>query len=129
MTALEALKRESRMSYRQIADELGLSKTHVLGLIRGIYPYPQDGNVRRIRRLLIERARLERSSDPDFLAQIRQVAVPFLLERIVLEHRHSCLCLPMPAHPRKSAAKLPLPPLRSHLCESVQSVDGVPSHA
>jgi transcriptional regulator with XRE-family HTH domain len=75
VTALQALKLESRLSYQEIADAVGLSKGQVSNLIRGRRTNPE--HIQRIRVFLRGQVKPQ-SSDPEFLAQIRQIAVPFL---------------------------------------------------
>jgi len=95
--SLTGLKRETGLTFRRLGSLTGMDPRRAH---RGITDPSRAnrGDVRKLRRALKEEARLRRSSDPEFLRQIQQVAVPFL----------SCRAgIPMPAGKTSPDARTP----------------------
>ena len=77
---VEAIRRERqdlRLSYRDLAAAAGLSFPRVYRTLSG-RSRPRSREIARLRQAMSDMARRLRSSEPEFLRQIQQVAVPFL---------------------------------------------------
>lgn len=72
-----ALKDQSGLTFRQLADRTGLTPAAVHHIITGDRP-SRPADRAAVRRVLHDAIRLRRSSDPGFLRQIQTVAIPFL---------------------------------------------------
>lgn len=84
MTGLRALYQDVGLSYRQIGAATGFSASHVWRVVQGKRPRASR-DAEAIRAFLRSQVRPPTSRDPEFLAQIRQVAVPFLESRLVAQ--------------------------------------------
>ena len=79
-TLLTGLRRESGLTLRQLETMTGINR----GVAHRAIVDPANanrGDVRKLRRAMADAARRRRSSDPEFLREIQERAVPFLRER------------------------------------------------
>jgi len=79
--SLGDLRRRSGQSYRELSKITGieLSRTHRIVNGRG---RPRTRELAALRQAMLDVIRRQSSSEPDFLRQIQEVAVPFLAGRL-----------------------------------------------
>ena len=94
---LTGLRRQSGLTLRDLQGITGINRGTAHRAI--VDPANAKGaHLRRLRRAMTDEIRLRRSSDPDFLRRVREVAVPFL----------NCRAgIPMPAGKASPGARTP----------------------
>ena len=78
---MEALRQQSGLSIRDLAVRTGLNRNRVHRILAG-KGRPRPRELALLRAAMDDVIRRQRSSDPDFLRRIQEIAVPFLASRL-----------------------------------------------